>query len=290
MKPKRNIQYFLSNINRKHRLSLRKERNDSEIWYMHISPLEIIGGLLALALILFIIIITLVVYTPILNLVPGYSGEKARREVVENIIKVDSIEQKLNEFQTYYSNVALILEGKTPVTRNVKQVGDSLAKVTPEAVPPNAADSALRRQMEGPGAYNLEASAAAGSAISRDGSIVPPVRGVPASHFNPKEGRFGVGIATAANQQILAIEDGTVLLSLWTPEDGHTLQVQHGRGLISTYRHMAQSFKNKGERVSAGEVIGNTGDGLSGEGGKGLTEFELWLNGVPVDPETYIIF
>ena len=287
--PKRNIQYFLSNFTRKHRLSLRKERNDSEIWYMHISPLEFIAGTLALLLIVFIVILTLVAYTPIMNLIPGYSGNRMREDMVRNIARIDSMERRLNEYQSYYSNVALILEGKTPVTRNVNQVGDSITAAVPETVPPSSLDSALRAQLEGPGVYNLANAAQAGD-LSRRAGIIPPVRGVAATHFNPKEGRFGVGIATAGNQHVVAIDDGTVISSLWSPEEGRVIQIQHTSDLVSIYRRCAQAFKSTGERVRAGEVVGNTGDGVSGEGGKGLFEFELWLEGVPVDPETYIVF
>lgn len=273
--PKRNIQYFLSNFNRKHRLSLRKERNDSEIWYMHISPLEFLGGTLAVLLILFIIILTLVAYTPILNLIPGYSGNRIREDMVRNIAKVDSIERRLNEFQEYYSNVAQIMDGRTPVTRNVTQAGDSIKAATPETIPPSSADSALRRQLEGPGSYNLEDAARAGGLSGRTG-MIPPVRGVAATHFNPKEGRYGVGVATAGDQQVVAIDDGTVMFTSWAPEQGHIIQIQHSSNLVSIYRRCAQVFKTTGERVRAGEVIGSTGDGISGEGGKGLFEFELW--------------
>lgn len=287
-RPKRNIQYLLSNFNRKHRLSLRKERNDSEIWYMHISPLEFLGGALALLLILFIIILTLVAYTPILNFIPGYSGNRVREDMVRNIARIDSMERKLGEFQAYYSNVSLILDGKTPVTRNVGQGADTTGSA-PGLIPPSAADSALRRQLELPGVYNLQNAAASGDLSQRTG-IIPPVRGVAATHFNPKEGRFGTGIATAANQQVVAIDDGTVISAMWVPGQGHILQVQHNGNLVSVYRRCAQTFRTTGERVRAGEVIGNTGDGISGEEGKGLFEFELWLNGSPVDPETYIVF
>lgn len=289
MANKRSIRDFFRNINRKQRLSLRTEHDDSEMWYMHISPLEFIGGLLALLLILFIVILTLVAYTPIMNLIPGYSGNKMREQMIENIIKVDSMEVRLGELQAYYSNVSMILDGKTPVTRNVAQVGDSVRSVKPEAIAPSAADSALRRQMELPGLYSLSTTVAPQGSL-QTGNLILPVKGVVTTHFNPKEGRFGVGIATASNQQILAVAEGTVILSTWSPDQGHIIQIQHGGQLVSTYRRSTQSLRTVGERVQAGEVIGNTGEGISGEQGKGLFEFELWLNGTPVDPESFMVF
>lgn len=291
MSSSRNIVYFWRNIRKKHRLSLRKEHNDSEVWYMHISPIEAIGGIVAFVLILFVAIVTLVAFTPILDYVPGYAGNRIREDMVKNIIRVDSLERKLGELQVYSHNIAVIMEGKTPFTRNVEQAGDSMKIEKPEAVAPSSADSALRKQLEGTGLYSLSgAASSARKSLQSGGELISPIKGVVANHFSPKEGRYGVGIATATSQRILAVGAGTVMLSVWTPDDGHIIQIQHADNLTSTYKHSALSLKEVGARVRAGEVIGYTGEGISGEEGKGLFEFELWYNGTPVDPESYIVF
>ena len=125
----RKISYFFKNIRKKFRLSLRDQHTESEVWYMHISPLELIGGSLALLLVLFILILTIVDYTPVLNLIPGYSGNKQREAMIQNIMRVDSIERQLNELIAYTDDMTLIKSGKTPVIRNVTQAGASLAAV-----------------------------------------------------------------------------------------------------------------------------------------------------------------
>ncbi len=290
MKSNRNLIYFLRNLREKHRLSLRNEHNDSEVWYMHISPIEIIGGSVAIVLILFIIILTTVAYTSILDLIPGYPGNRSREMLIQNIMRLDSMEQQLNNMQVYSENIALIMEGKTPVLANQQGGSDSVRITKPELVYPSAADSALRRQMEGDGIYRLNDPVSTRRDIRSGMELFTPVRGVVAEHFNPKENRFGVGIATAGSQQILAVEGGTVTLSTWSPDDGYIIQIQHPNNLISIYKHSSDALKTVGSRVKAGEVIGYTGEGLSGEGGKGLFDFELWQNGSPVDPETYIVF
>ena len=61
---------------------------------MYISPLNLLAGLLALILILFIIITTTVAYTPILDFIPGYPGNKSRTLLIENIVRLDSLEQR----------------------------------------------------------------------------------------------------------------------------------------------------------------------------------------------------
>lgn len=73
---KTSVSYFIRNLREKHRLSIRNQHNDSEVWYMYISPLNLLAGFLALVLILFIVITITVAYTPVLDLIPGYPGQQ----------------------------------------------------------------------------------------------------------------------------------------------------------------------------------------------------------------------
>lgn len=289
MRSNRNIIYFLRNFNKKHRLSLRKQHDDVEVWYMHTSPVEFIGGIIAAILILFILILTLVAYTPILNLIPGYRGNQSREMMIQSIMRVDSMERRLNELQLYTSDVSRILEGKSPVGRSQPTAADSvISNVDP--VMPNKADSILRAQMEGSGVYSLSHVAFGRSSVRSGMDLTSPVRGIVAEHFNPKENRYGTSIATAVDQQILAVGQGTIVLSKWSPGSGYTIEIQHFGNLISIYKNCARALHPVGTRVRGGEVIGYTGEGISGEGSKGLFEIELWQNGTPVDPESYILF
>ncbi len=286
MKPERNFVYFLRNLREKHRLSMLSEHDQNEVWYMHISPLNLLAGFLALVLLLFIIILTTVAYTPILDLIPGYPGNKSREMLVENIMRLDSMERQLSSMQTYADNVALIMEGKTPVVRSVTGSVLDTVKTANPMVARNAADSVLRAQIEGQGPYRLSHQGATRTPLT----FIAPAKGVVTTHFSPRDGRFGVGLATSANQQVLAVREGTVSLSVWSPDEGYIIQIQHTGNVLSIYKHCASTLQPVGMRVREGEVIGNTGDGVSGQGGKGFFEFELWIDGAPVDPESYIVF
>gem|GEM_PF-3075212 len=48
---RQNIAYFIRHLREKHRLSVRNQHTDREIWYMHISPLNLLAGLLARAVV-----------------------------------------------------------------------------------------------------------------------------------------------------------------------------------------------------------------------------------------------
>ena len=138
---RQNIAYFIRHLREKHRLSVRNQHTDREIWYMHISPLNLLAGLLALILILFILIASTVAYTPVLDLLPGYPGKKSRTMLVENIMRLDSLEQELLNMQVYSENIALIMAGRNPVTRNDMLEADSLSAKKGATVAAIAEDS-----------------------------------------------------------------------------------------------------------------------------------------------------
>jgi murein DD-endopeptidase MepM/ murein hydrolase activator NlpD len=82
---------------------------------------------------------------------------------------------------------------------------------------------------------------------------------------------------------------GTVIMATWTLETGWVIQIQHEHNLISIYKHNAELLKRVGDYVEVGEaiaIIGNSGELTTGP----HLHFELWYNGIPLDPEDYITF
>ena len=96
-------------------------------------------------------------------------------------------------------------------------------------------------------------------------------------------------ILAPENERVSAILDGTVIFTGWTVETGNVIQIMHPNNLISTYKHNAKLLKQMGNHVKAGEAIATVGN--SGELTTGPhLHFELWYNGIPLNPETYISF
>ena len=112
-----------------------------EEWYTHISPAGLLAAFLAFALLLFILILSIVAYTPVLELLPGYRVEAARsrENLMQSVIRLDSMERMMNDMITYNNNIALIMEGKTPVAR-VLANSDS-TRATKVLVMPSPEDS-----------------------------------------------------------------------------------------------------------------------------------------------------
>ena len=85
------------------------------------------------------------------------------------------------------------------------------------------------------------------------------------------------------------MDDGTVVLASYTAETGYIIQLQHDNDLISIYKHNSVLLKKEGEKVRAGEVVAIVGE--TGEFSTGPhLHFEMWRNGVPLNPETFFSF
>ena len=158
------------------------------------------------------------------------------------------------------------MEGKTPVVRTVGKE-DSI-RTNKTLVVPSREDSLLRAELEGEGPYSLGQSTGGGAA-RKPIEMVAPIEGI---------------------VQIVAADDGVVVMNLWTPETGYLIEIQHSNNLISIYKNLSKSLVAKGQRIKRGGVIGSNTEVLADGGDAKIFEFELWSNGKPVDPESYIVF
>ena len=118
-------------------------------------------------------------------------------------------------------------------------------------------------------------------------SAIKPMDGIISERFNAKVGLYGIRMAGTAESQIVAIADGTVVSTDWLPESGNSVTVQHDNGMFSVYRNLSASIVTKGHRVSEGEVLGYSAVEDEAEN---MFEFEMWMGGKPLNPESYILF
>lgn len=273
---------------RKRRISVCDAESRREKWHTHMSPMGIMLGLVSVIFIIFCIILMLVAYTPVLDYLPGYrtDASKSRETLIQNLIRIDSLERKMNDMLAYNESIILVMNGKTPTMRTVQN--DSL-RHDKSIVPPSRQDSLLRREMEGNGEYALSSSSDNSRHLRSGVNAVSPMEGIISERFNARSGLYGIRITGAPEAQVVAIADGTVVGNDWAPETGNMVTVQHNNGVISIYRQLSGTIVSKGQRIKANEVIGYAASGKEGNEVSTL-EFELWGDGKPIDPESYILF
>ncbi|MFI3278297.1 MAG: M23 family metallopeptidase [Rikenellaceae bacterium] len=268
---------------RRRRLSMQNPTDGKVLWYTHISPAGLLMASISLLLLIFISTLILVSLTPILELLPKHRSAliHSRELMTSSILRIDSMERVIGDMMLYNDNISLILEGKSPVVRSQTQNSDSL-KMDNYLPPPSSADSLLRSQMQGDGAYGISNLEPKQTALN-DFRFISPVEGEVKSPFNIKDRQYGVEVTTAPFSRIEAAADGIVVLSTWSLEGGYIVELLHKNSFITIYKQLSQSLVERGDLIKAGEVIGyNNEDQLFG--------FELWEGDKPANPENYINF
>lgn len=242
-----------------------------------------VGSLFLIAL-----VTVLIAFTPLREFIPGYADVKIRKTGVENTLRIDSLEIVIQQKEQYINNINRIIQGEPIIfddsvvvdtTLNYKNIGN-------EKIPQ---DSLLRVMIETEEKYNLFKSAGKTPGSISNFIFFSPLKGIVTEIFNPKKLHFGVDLVAPKNEAIKSTLDGTVIFAEWTAETGYVIQVQHSSNLVSIYKHNSILHKKQGDKVKAGDVIaivGNTGELSSGP----HLHFELWYNGIPLNPQEYMLF
>ena len=277
------ISLWWHNIFRKRKVAIVEPESGVESWYAHLSPVSMVMSCIALIFIVFIILLTLVAYTPLLDMMPGYRTDatRSRQTLIRTLIRVDSLEQKMNDMLIYNENRILVVDGKMPTMSSVRNDSTTFDK---SIVPPSQADTLFRRQMENDRRYTLNAGKS--QQITKI-SAVKPMEGIVSEGFNAKVGLFGIRMAAAPESEVVAVADGTVIAVDWSPEGGNTVVLQHDNGMMTIYRNLSGAIATKGHRVSESEVIGYSS--VEDQADK-MFEFEMWMGGKPLNPQSYILF
>jgi murein DD-endopeptidase MepM/ murein hydrolase activator NlpD len=94
-------------------------------------------------------------------------------------------------------------------------------------------------------------------------------------------------IANREGTPIVAPANGVVTYAGKKRLLGNYVVIDHGYGLVSSYGHLAKMNVKRGENVSRGDLIAQMGN--SGRSTGPHVHYVIKLNGVPVNPERYII-
>jgi murein DD-endopeptidase MepM/ murein hydrolase activator NlpD len=274
----------------KYRFAVSNDTTFEEVWRIRLTQYN--GFLLVTFLLFFIVGSTasLIAFTNLRELIPGYPDVTMRRNILLSAIRLDSLEKELEIRDKYFSNINAIIAGKQPVdvyslrdtSRNYKSI---TFRTSPE-------DSALRAQVEKDDKYNLTLGPVVPESVTSLAGLhfFAPVKGIVSGKFDPRSKHFGTDIVTKPKSSVDAALDGTVIFTGWTMETGFVIEVQHSNNIVSVYKHNAALLKETGDLVRTGEAIAVVGD--SGElytSGPHL-HFEIWYKGSPLDPEKHIIF
>jgi murein DD-endopeptidase MepM/ murein hydrolase activator NlpD len=279
---------FFQKLTHKYRMVLLNEDTFEEVGNIRLTRLNMIalGGVLLILLVA--ITYSIIAYTNIREWIPGYPDAAMRQNIRQNAMKLDSLEYEQAIRDQYFNNLNLIISGEVPES----YMNDTSGSIEGGEITllRSTNDSLLRQKVEAEEQFRL--SALDSDPVSRnlyDMHFFTPVTGIVTRSFNPLDGHFGIDLVAGPNEVVKAALDGTVIMSAWTLETGHVIQIQHDYELISVYKHNAALFKTVGEKVVAGDaiaIVGNSGELTTGP----HLHFELWHDRIPLNPAEFIVF
>jgi murein DD-endopeptidase MepM/ murein hydrolase activator NlpD len=281
---------FFKKLKNKYRLVVLNDSSFEEKISIKLTPLNLFVLAGSVTILLVVLITSLIAFTPLREYIPGYADVNMRRELINVLLKTDSLENESQLKSNYIQNIYNIINDSIPKENSPKLVADTSRNYKAIKIKPSREDSLLRAEIESKDPYTLSLSENEANKNNISSFLFfTPLNGLISSSFNIREEHYGVDIVSKENEAIKATLDGTVLSAEWTLETGYTIQVQHANNLVSVYKHNSALFKRAGQFVSAGEVIaiiGNSGEQSTGP----HLHFELWYDGNPIDPQDYMIF
>jgi murein DD-endopeptidase MepM/ murein hydrolase activator NlpD len=245
----------------------------------------VLGSLTAILLVA--VTSVLIAFTPVREYIPGYSSTALQKQALELDFKTDSLLDVVYMNDAYISSVKKVLRGEVSAVVINKDSIFKAAQADADVLDlnPSKADSILRAKVSNEDKYNLFETAT----TVADFVFFPPVNGSISADFDINEKHFAVDIVIPKNTPIKATADGRVLFASWTSDASYVIIIDHGDELISVYKHNSSLTKSQGEFVKAREVLAISGS--SGELSTGPhLHFELWNNGIPLNPTTFIDF
>lgn len=271
----------------KYRLVILNEDTFEEKLTIRLTRLNvfIVSTLLAISVVFLTTI--LIAFTPLREYIPGYTLPALQGQAIRLDKKTDSLLQISLMNERYINSIKKALSGEAAFESiNKDSIYDSVeSEIDLVGLQTSNADSLLRAKVDNEDKYNLFESATAATNFL----FFPPVNGSVSSPFDLNTQHYAVDIVVSKGTPVKAAAAGRVVLASWTSDSGYVIIIDHGNQLLSVYKHNASLNKGQGDLVRAQEVIANSGS--SGELSTGPhLHFELWYDGNPIDPETFINF
>lgn len=265
---------------KRYRLTFVNENTFNAVWSVKLSRLKVWLLTAVTVAAIAALVSWILVGTPISALLPGYLRPEQRREHVRNTARVDSLAEAMAEQRAYYDNINRILQGEELI--DSPAVAAEAVQVTDTLLTASAAERRFVEQWEERERFNL--------------SVLTPLAAEGMTFHSPLPSSARPDTVTGQRVQTLrmnaprhvpvsAIYAGTVVDTHPVDGEGVCVTVVHPNNFLSRYRGLGSAFVLPGAKVNSGDALGLTSDMAARP-----FLFELWHNGVSVNPLELIAF
>lgn len=281
-------------IKHKHRFVVMDTDTFKEKFSFQLSGINLFVTIGITVIVLIVLTTVLIAFTPLREMIPGYTDTEMVEQTYENAHKVDSLEAELANQEWMVATIQAILSGQkvSPEFDSVRNDTTASLQQIAKAYRHSMEDSLLRLEVEQEdNQYQVKVANRQSTSPAEAPTVAhlffAPIKGNIIAGFDANHP--GVDIAGSASKPVTSAYRGTVVFAGFTTEEGHVIVLQHPGNVLTVYKNNSSLIKRRGDAVRAGEPIAYTGTTGRRELGPHL-HFEIWVGGVPVNPEEYISF
>ena len=237
--------------------------------------------------ILILFAISIISFTQLREMIPGYPSTSLLNKAIHLTQKTDSLEKQIALNNKFYKSIERALSGQTEefISRAVIEEDSNIKGFDGKTVVPNTEDSILRRYVENEDKFNLTKN----ELVIENKMFFTPIKGEITQRFNSKDNHYALDISADVGTPVKSILDGKIIFSEWSVDTGFVIIIDHGKNIISVYKHNSKALKMQNDFVQAGEIIAYSGNQGNLSTGPHL-HFELWKNGTPINPQPLLNF
>lgn len=270
-----------------YKLTIFNEHTLEQVVMLRISRLTVILSIFVAVVLIGGLTTYLITRTPLRRTLPGYISPEMRRQIVDNALAVDSLSRMVSIQKAYLDNLSNIFSGNIPLDSIDINSEQALHTYSIDSLlPASSTTNSFMRKYAEEGKYTLDVF---NQNVADNLIFYPPVKGRITQTFNPERQIFGIRITPSRQSPVAAVLDGTVIATYLSAEEGYVIEIQHNNNYISIYRCNDRLLKSVGQKVVEGENIAISGNLIEGKI-RPYVEFQLWHQGVPLNPSEYIHF
>ncbi len=136
--------------NKIYRLTLLDDSSHKRIKSYRFTKTGVVITLVTAFVVISLLIFSIIAFTPLRTVIPGYPDARSKKQAIENAIKIDSLENIIVRWELYSENLSRVLNGDTTISLDSIVKGNStkyLKNISEEEIA--GQDSLLRKKVMG---------------------------------------------------------------------------------------------------------------------------------------------
>ena len=272
----------------KYNLILLNESTLEEVFRIKTSKLTFSLALGTFTLVTFTLLSIIIFVTPLKHMLPGYADVSVREDVIIEAQRIDSLETLTQNNERQLLIIKNIIADNISFDSIPTIDSTDIEKWNTLPLVAGSAESEFVKQYEeenafNTGSYNYTAQ------TNESMVFIAPAIGTITQRFSPDKNDYSITIVCPHNTPVLTPQDGHVILSDYNVSSGYTIIIQHADGYLSIFHQLGTKLCNIGSVVKAGEAIAFVGT-KDKNAQDSQFQYELWQNGIAINPEENIIF